>query len=52
MLKHPFRLLFGELYCTLEYNDIPGYFGDIIKNPPEILNMNITTSHESHDQTS
>ena len=52
ILKHPFLLFFNELHCTLEYNDIHGYFGDIIKHPAEIRNTNIITSHESHDQTS
>jgi hypothetical protein len=51
-LKHPFRLLFSEFYCTSEYKDVPGYFGDIIKHPPEIRNVNIVSSHENHDQTS
>ena len=52
LVKYSFHHLFGELYCTLEYNDVLGYFGDIIKHPPEIRNMNIISSHESHDQTS
>ena len=51
ILKHPFRLLSSELYCTLEYTDKPGYFGDIIKHPPETRNINITSSQESHDHT-
>ena len=32
IVKHSFLLLFRELQRTLAYNDVPGYFGDII-NP-------------------
>jgi len=54
IVKHPFRLLYSELYCTSEYNDVPGYFGDITKHPPEIRNisypaMKVMTKHQKYN---